>query len=428
MSISRSFSGAKSNSLSGGTTAALATRMGWKTAIPALIFQLALSNPAMASSIDVDRHDDNSCRTFINPVASKSEAILGRTMSALEAIQANQRVDAGPACRGASVISSDPVVIVSNQLPLAAFGPFARSHNAVKTSAITTNPPLLAQALAIRTSPAALEQAPAILTEEQFRQQSAPFARFAFANFRLPMNPVHFPPRETTPGEPNARIASAEISDGNGLPAPNALKEPKSERAVITPFNGKPDIFGTVALRVSHTPLDRKWTGAQNSRERTMARAALVRAGGTVDASHQETNIRAVNRWINANIKYVEDRKLYGQADHWASAGATLRSGRGDCEDFAIAKMQLLQASGVKASDMFLVIAKDLVRRADHSLLVIRVGNRMLVLDNETDQILNAEDVRDYRPIMSYSANGKWLHGYPAKPSGTQIASLAVGR
>ena len=159
-----------------------------------------------------------------------------------------------------------------------------------------------------------------------------------------------------------------------------------------------------------------------------MARAALVRAGGTVDASHQETNIRAVNRWINANIKYVEDRKLYGQADHWASAGATLRSGRGDCEDFAIAKMQLLQASGIKASDMFLVIAKDLVRRADHSLLVIRVGNRMLVLDNETDQILNAEDVRDYRPIMSYSANGKWLHGYPAKPSGTQIASLAVGR
>ena len=78
--------------------------MCWKTAIPALIFQLALSNPAMASSIDVDRHDDSSCRTFVNPVASKSEAILGRTMSALEAIQANQRVDAGPACRGASVI------------------------------------------------------------------------------------------------------------------------------------------------------------------------------------------------------------------------------------------------------------------------------------------------------------------------------------
>jgi predicted transglutaminase-like cysteine proteinase len=77
---------------------------------------------------------------------------------------------------------------------------------------------------------------------------------------------------------------------------------------------------------------------------------------------------------------------------------------------------------------MFLVIARDLVRRADHALLVVRVDDEFLVLDNETDQILNADDVADYRPIMTYSGNRKWLHGYPAKPARTQIASLAVGR
>lgn len=174
--------------------------------------------------------------------------------------------------------------------------------------------------------------------------------------------------------------------------------------------------------------MDQKWNRVRNVKEANITKTALAQAGGIAGVTHTENNIRAVNQWVNANVRYVDDYKLYGQADYWASAERTLKSGRGDCEDYAIAKMELLKASGIKSSDMFLVIAKDLVRRADHALLVVRVGDDMLVLDNETDQILSAENVRDYRPIMSYSSNGKWLHGYPAKPSNTQMASLALGR
>lgn len=410
MSKPQSFASTRGSSLAAVSITARSTRIWWTSAISALACQFVLIAPAAASP-SVVRHDNSSpCAPVVSPVASKSEAILGREMSALEAVQAIQRLDAKPACRSASMVSSE-----KSEITVRTIGADADFANAAEAFAITANPSLLAQALAN-------------LSGTQFGGKSGPFSGAASAKFMAPLKTKLVLPQKITPDSTIQRFASAEVSNGNRLPAATTLIASRAAPAVTSPFNGKPDIFGSVALKVSHTPLDRKWSGAQNGREAAMTRAALVRAGATVGANHKEENIRAVNGWINANIKYVEDRKLYGRADHWASAGTTLKSGRGDCEDFAIAKMQLLQASGVKASDMFLVIAKDLVRRVDHSLLVIRVGNEMLVLDNETDRILNAQDVRDYRPIMSYSANGKWLHGYPAKPTRTQMASLAVGR
>jgi predicted transglutaminase-like cysteine proteinase len=412
MSRSQSFLDARGTLLSAVGPNARVGGIWWTGAVTAVAFQLALPTPAAASPMDVGFENVGPCEVTASTVVSKSEAILGGKMSALEAVQTYQRADSLPACRGANAVSRQLADTVSPELVVATAGTDSDFNSRAEAFAITANPSLLAKALTN-------------LSEKHFRAQSEPFAGIAFAEFMVPQKPKFMAPEQTRPSRTTPSFAGASTSNENILPAPRvASTEPPAK----APFSGKPDIFGTVALRVSHTPLDRKWNGAQNGRQTAIARAALVKAGATVGASHMENNIRAVNRWVNANISYVEDRKLYGQADHWASAGTTLKSGRGDCEDFAIAKMQLLQASGVKASDMFLVIAKDLVRRTDHSLLVIRVGNKMLVLDNETDQILDEEDVRDYRPIMSYSANGKWLHGYPTKPTGTQMASLAVGR
>ncbi|ASK88408.1 bacterial transglutaminase-like cysteine proteinase BTLCP [Sphingorhabdus sp. SMR4y] len=415
MSRTRSIGSAKSTSLATVAISARPSRIGWTGAVAAFAFQFGLSTPAAASFFDIEKDNAAPCESAVKPVASKSEAILGREMSALEAVQANQRLDAKSACRGASIVASEPVVVVSPKIAVNTISAGADFDKAAEALAITANPSVLAETLAN-------------LSGKQFRGRSGPFSGFASARFMAPLKAGPAVPRKATPDPTVHRFASVATSNEDKLTAATKTRVPRGMPAATRPFSGKPDIFGSVALRVSHTPLDRKWRDAQSGGGTAMARAALVRAGATLGANYKEENIRAVNRWINANITYVEDRKLYGREDHWASAGTTLKAGRGDCEDFAIAKMQLLQASGVKASDMFLVIAKDLVRRSDHSLLVIRVGNQMLVLDNETDQILDADDIRDYRPIMSYSANGKWLHGYPAKPSGTQIASLAIGR
>jgi predicted transglutaminase-like cysteine proteinase len=76
--------------------------------------------------------------------------------------------------------------------------------------------------------------------------------------------------------------------------------------------------------------------------------------------------------------------------------------------------MQLLGAIGVPASDMYLTIARDLARNADHAMLVVRLDGRFWLLDNATDELLDASRSYDYRPILSYNSQGKWLHGYQA--------------
>ena len=85
----------------------------------------------------------------------------------------------------------------------------------------------------------------------------------------------------------------------------------------------------------------------------------------------------------------------------------------------------MLRAAGLADRDMYLVIAKDLVRRADHALLVVRSGGRMLVLDNGTNRILDADDISDYRPVLTFSATGAWTHGY-RRPVAPLVAPMTM--
>lgn len=177
----------------------------------------------------------------------------------------------------------------------------------------------------------------------------------------------------------------------------------------------KPDVFGSIALAIGRTPLDAKWQRAQ-------AAPLPARAGGwhqligSARGKDRGTALDLVNGWVNARVSFVDDIVRFKAADRWASAAETLRAGQGDCEDYAIAKMKLLEAAGVPRREMFLVIARDLVRRADHALLVVRNGDRLVVLDNNTDRIVDAATLSDYRPVMSYSAGKAWIHGYEAEP------------
>ena len=179
---------------------------------------------------------------------------------------------------------------------------------------------------------------------------------------------------------------------------------------VLNPVLAAPgDFLASKRLPIRHTSFDRDWNRVRGSGlSRNAAKSAVPLAVGGPSAA----TLTAVNRWTNSSIHYVDDRKLYGEADHWATAGETLRLREGDCEDIAIVKMQLLAAYGVKRENMSLVIARDLARGADHALLVVKLDGRMWLLDNSTDQLLDATQSYDYRPILSFSEGKKWLHGY----------------
>lgn len=175
------------------------------------------------------------------------------------------------------------------------------------------------------------------------------------------------------------------------------------------PLPSQRDFLDSRIVPVGATLFDRDWQRVSQS-GRGAAQSALLRAddglGSLVD------RIDKVNRWVNRAVTYTPDRQLYGKADHWATAGETLQRGRGDCEDYVIAKMELLAAMGVARSDMYLTIARDLVRQDDHALLIVKVDGRAILLDNASDELLDGDAANDYRPILSFSGDRRYVHGY----------------
>ena len=187
----------------------------------------------------------------------------------------------------------------------------------------------------------------------------------------------------------------------------------KSDTPPVAVRSGRPDVFGTVALSVSNTPLDARWHRVENARV-SGSYATWARSLRGFDATERAD---LVNRFVNNRVTFVDDSRQFGRADVWLTASETLRRGRGDCEDYAIAKMQLLREAGIAQRDMYLVIAKDLVRRSDHAILVVRAGERMLMLDNGSDDLLDSESVADYRPVLTFAAGKAWTHGYRRSPT-----------
>lgn len=182
--------------------------------------------------------------------------------------------------------------------------------------------------------------------------------------------------------------------------------------------SGRPDVFGSVALSVDRTPLDRRWRKVERARLGGVA-AAYARSLRTLDPLDR---IEAVNRYVNRNVRFVDDSRQYGRADHWTAAATTLSRGRGDCEDYAIAKLQMLRSAGFADRDLYMVVVKDLARRADHAVLVVRTSKRMLMLDNGTDVVADTEAVSDYRPVLTFAASGTWTHGYRRESPPVRIA------
>jgi predicted transglutaminase-like cysteine proteinase len=184
----------------------------------------------------------------------------------------------------------------------------------------------------------------------------------------------------------------------------------------------RPNVFGSVALAVSRTPLDRRWRKVERSRVggAPAAFAATLRVRPALD------RLDAVNRYVNSRVTFTDDIRQYRTADRWSSAGETLRRGRGDCEDYAIAKLQLLRRAGFADRDLYLVVVKDLVRRTDHAVLVVRAEGRMLLLDNGTDRIADAAIALDYRPILTFAAGRSWTHGYQRAAPPVTIAESST--
>jgi predicted transglutaminase-like cysteine proteinase len=236
-------------------------------------------------------------------------------------------------------------------------------------------------------------------------------------------------------GQPSALEAIIAAQQGKSVairsPQPMSFSRPAPWRSPLAPVeaeegatSGRPDLFGSVALPVRRTSLDARWSRAGHSG----VNGAAARYAEKLAGLDRLERLDAVNRYVNARVRFVDDQAQFGKADVWSSAPATLKRGTGDCEDYAIAKMAMLRRAGFAERDLYLVIVRDLVRRSDHAVLAVRAEGRMYVLDNGTDALLESGAVADYRPIMTFAANGSWTHGYRRRETPVQYASSEVNR
>ena len=207
-------------------------------------------------------------------------------------------------------------------------------------------------------------------------------------------------------GAPSALAAIRSQQAGQPAATFNRAIAPASPGALFRPAvmpyvrqavsSDRPDVFNSVALSIDRSPLSARWhqgAGAGVSGA-AAAFAASLRDEGMI------AKLEAVNSYINARVRFVDDRLQFGVTDRWLTASETLSRGRGDCEDYAIAKRAMLRAAGLADKDLYLVVLKDLTRRADHAVLVVRAAGRFLVLDNGTNRIVDSSDLFDYKPVL----------------------------
>lgn len=177
--------------------------------------------------------------------------------------------------------------------------------------------------------------------------------------------------------------------------------------------NRVPDLFGTTGVRIKNTPYHAKWARAVQPVTHEAALPILMQAQ---QARSDLQRLQMVQQAVFNQIRYREDRDLYRTEDYWATPNETLRHMAGDCEDVAILKMALLLRLGIPADQMFLTVGYDLAFRTGHAVLVVRLGSRHYVLDESTAQVLDHQQLVDFRPVVTMTSQYSWVHAERTTP------------
>lgn len=119
--------------------------------------------------------------------------------------------------------------------------------------------------------------------------------------------------------------------------------------------------------------------------------------------------VDGVNRFINT-YPYIEDIVNWGVEDYWETP-YEFQQKNGDCEDYAISKFMSLRALGVSNDNMRIEIVQDLnLGGVIHAILIVFVGDKVYVLDNQIKQLMLAVDIYHYKPIYSINEAHWWRH------------------
>lgn len=110
--------------------------------------------------------------------------------------------------------------------------------------------------------------------------------------------------------------------------------------------------------------------------------------------------INAINRNVNNIIKYKDE----GALNNWQSPELTLELGTGDCEDYAMLKMRLLEPLIDKS--LLRVIYLYTIYNKPHMVLSIKTESDYIILDNLNRLTMLLSDTVYNRIVYFIDANG----------------------
>jgi predicted transglutaminase-like cysteine proteinase len=147
-----------------------------------------------------------------------------------------------------------------------------------------------------------------------------------------------------------------------------------------------------------------------------------------------EARLATINQFFNRRIVFIDDDQVWGVSDHWASPVELLDKGRGDCEDYAIAKYFSLIATGVPMAKLRLVYVRAQIGGPDgvaqaHMVLAYypQPGAEPLILDNLIGDVRPASRRTDLTPVFSFNGEGLW-QGAGSTSAGDPTARLSRWR
>ena len=145
----------------------------------------------------------------------------------------------------------------------------------------------------------------------------------------------------------------------------------------------------------------------------------------------EERRLSLLNGFFNQRIEFRSDLEVWGQIDYWASPLESLDKGRGDCEDYAIAKYFSLVSTGVPVAKLRMVYVRAMVggRSLAHMVLAYyaQPGAEPLILDNLVPEVRPASQRPDLQPVFSFNSEGLW-QGVGSISAGDPVARLSLWR
>lgn len=123
------------------------------------------------------------------------------------------------------------------------------------------------------------------------------------------------------------------------------------------------------------------------------------------DPSHK---LRVTTNFVNAYINYESDKSVFSKEDKWQGPYEFFLRGKGDCEDYAIAKYFIMRALGVPKEELSIAYVKSEKINEPHMVTLYhgksKDFDKSYILDNMTDDLTTIEKNKyNYKVLYTFN-------------------------